>query len=242
MAFADQPTKYFMGDHLSVKMFGAMGDGVTDDTAAILNALNWISAPTHPHSLWFPSGKYLTSSLLTLRLPASNAEQNVTGIRIYGDGPSSEIYNTGATNGALTVVGTGGFNFDDFFIDNIRIHNNTSGVADFGLHLQGLNGFGTHNIIVEGVGTSTIDQSVNKTLRGIWLDGCEMGTLIQTHIRLCNRGFSFTALDSFPGSGTCTALQLMGGMVQSCTGADGDLLRDHQLRCNSDHWISHGRE
>ena len=49
-------------DTVSVKDFGAVGDGVTDDTAAIQAAINSISSGT----LYFPAGKYKVTSTLTI--------------------------------------------------------------------------------------------------------------------------------------------------------------------------------
>lgn len=46
---------------INVKTFGAMGDGVTDDTAAILSALNFLK-PTGG-VLYFPLGTYLTAPI-----------------------------------------------------------------------------------------------------------------------------------------------------------------------------------
>jgi hypothetical protein len=48
-------------DHVSVMDFGAVGDGVTDDTTAIQRAAN---ATDTTQILWFPGGTYLVSSLV----------------------------------------------------------------------------------------------------------------------------------------------------------------------------------
>jgi len=58
------------GDFISVKDFGAIGDGVTDDTLAIQNAINYISSTSYngDHgggTVYFPSGEYrITSGLV----------------------------------------------------------------------------------------------------------------------------------------------------------------------------------
>lgn len=65
-----------LGDFVSVKDFGAVGDGVTDDTVAIQTA--FASGIT---SLYFPSGTYLLNAAIT-----SNTVSN-----IYGDGNQSTI-------------------------------------------------------------------------------------------------------------------------------------------------------
>jgi hypothetical protein len=77
-----------LGDHPSVKEFGAKGDGVTNDTAAIQAAIDSLKvAPgSFPHNgtrkLFFPSGYYLIStSILTYG-----------GITLYGEGDASRLY------------------------------------------------------------------------------------------------------------------------------------------------------
>lgn len=68
------------GPTLDVKKFGAVGDGKTDDTAAILKALE--EANSQPRStLYFPGGTYLISEPIA---PVSGPDK--TGVRIKGDG------------------------------------------------------------------------------------------------------------------------------------------------------------
>lgn len=62
-------------DIVSVKDFGAIGDGLTDDTLAFQNAL------THHNSVFVPSGVYILSGPLTLR----------NGQSLIGAGDSSEL-------------------------------------------------------------------------------------------------------------------------------------------------------
>lgn len=63
-------------DVVSVKDFGAVGDGVTDDTDAIVAA---VSTTTGDIALYFPRGRYLLGPGATLEF----VDRNVT---IYGDG------------------------------------------------------------------------------------------------------------------------------------------------------------
>lgn len=72
-------------EHLSVKDFGATGDGVTDDTAACQLALN--RAGVAGGSVYFPAGDYkITGAGLIIPL-----EQ----ITIYGDGKSTRLFSSG---------------------------------------------------------------------------------------------------------------------------------------------------
>jgi hypothetical protein len=63
-------------DYVSVKDFGAKGDGVTDDTAAIQAAINGDIRNIH-----VPAGNYKITSSLTLQ----------QGTRLFGDGSNNEI-------------------------------------------------------------------------------------------------------------------------------------------------------
>lgn len=89
---------------VSVREFGALGDGVTDDTTAIQNALN-----SSAGSIYFPTGTYkITGLCLTL----SSAKT------LYGDGTYESIFNaTGCTNNALTIsTGLSGVDLNNFAI------------------------------------------------------------------------------------------------------------------------------
>lgn len=76
-------------DVISVKDFGAVGDGVTDDTAAIQKVIDSLSATGG--NIYFPKGSYLITS--TLKILNSN-------ISLYGDGATSKL----VTASAITVL------------------------------------------------------------------------------------------------------------------------------------------
>lgn len=76
-------------DTYSVKDFGAVGDGVTDDTAAITAALTFLS---NGGGLYFPAGTYITTNGLTI---------TNSNLVIFGDGASSTIQ-CNQTNGTNT--------------------------------------------------------------------------------------------------------------------------------------------
>jgi hypothetical protein len=80
-------------ESVSVLDFGAKGDGVTDDTAAIQSAANAVG---YGGKLYLPKGIYFVSSTITLR----------GATKLYGDGPNSTIiYRTG-DYGNTVVCGT----------------------------------------------------------------------------------------------------------------------------------------
>lgn len=79
---------------INVKWFGAVGDGVTDDSTAILSCVNAaaaLSAGAHSSraSVYFPPGIYLLSS--SAALTETNATSIAAGIHFYGAGMYASI-------------------------------------------------------------------------------------------------------------------------------------------------------
>jgi len=85
-------------DTVSVKDFGAVGDGSTDDTTAFQNAIAYCqsSTPYGGRALYIPGGRYKITSSLTI---------SKLFITIFGDGANeSQIYAVGLSTSALTTA------------------------------------------------------------------------------------------------------------------------------------------
>lgn len=80
-----------LGDTVSVKDFGAVGDGVANDAAAIQSALS-----SGAKSVYFPNGVYLVQSALTVP----------TNVQMYGDSKYATQIKKGF-NGDLITFGEG---------------------------------------------------------------------------------------------------------------------------------------
>ena len=93
-----QTLQSWMDQWASVKDFGATGDGLTDDTAAIQRALDQLyTIQTNPQtrrSLYFPAGKYLVSN--TINIP--------TFATLYGEGPNNSIIFADTIPGSPFVI------------------------------------------------------------------------------------------------------------------------------------------
>ncbi len=99
---------------INVKDFGAKGDGVTDDTGAIQQALNFVKGEPSCKVLYFPPGKYIISSGLII----------YSEITIQGAGHNSIIkLKNNANNNIdmLSIVTTGN---RDITIRDIKIDGN----------------------------------------------------------------------------------------------------------------------
>ena len=79
----------------SITSFGAVGNGVTDNTTAIQNTFNY--AATNHCTALIPAGTFAYSGNIT-----------ATGIAVAGNGASSILKATNFANSALILTGTGG--------------------------------------------------------------------------------------------------------------------------------------
>ena len=100
-------------ESVSVKDFGAVGDGVTDDTTAIQNGIDYLNS-INGGSLYFPIGTYVTSKLTVY-----------SNIWLIGAGASSVIYLKSGSNSDLIY----GYNSDALWGTNTT----TGVVSKFGL-------------------------------------------------------------------------------------------------------------
>ncbi len=91
----------------NVLRYGATGDGVTDDTTEIENAISSNS------TIYVPSGTYIVSSELVL----------TSSKTIYGDGAASIIKNSGTTVNVLAVTGRRNK------VDNLTLQGGNIGLA-----------------------------------------------------------------------------------------------------------------
>jgi hypothetical protein len=98
---------------VSVKDFGAVGDGTTDDTTAIQAAINAVSAKTMKGVVYLPTGTYKITSALSIPY----------GVSIYGDGGTSSIIQAEACN-ALNFTSFG-YSIGSMFYEDFGITANS---------------------------------------------------------------------------------------------------------------------
>jgi len=109
-------------EYVSVKDFGAVGDGITDDTVAIQACLNANKStvgpqPTVTRIIFFPTGTYLISSSL----------QVTSGQQLYGEGRKSLLkQTTGLTGQLIDLYGISGY-CNEVIIENLGFE--TSGTV-----------------------------------------------------------------------------------------------------------------
>lgn len=128
----DRTANAKFADMVSVKDFGAVGDGVTDDLAALNAAIAY--EQTNKKGLYFPSGTYLVSSTLNFLGSA------LRDLRFHAVGKVT-IYNTGSGN--VATLDSGGV--------SARCNN----IEFLGFILRG-NALSTHGLYTRGLTQSTV--------------------------------------------------------------------------------------
>lgn len=112
-ANASQSTPDFKGDHLSVRMAGAVGDGVTDDTAAIQAMINAVAATTMVGEVRVPVGAYLIGQInmvtgIKLRCAANTTFlANSDALTMFSFGSSSQTVRQSGIFGGCNILSNG---------------------------------------------------------------------------------------------------------------------------------------
>lgn len=152
---------------VSVLDFGAVGDGVTDDTAAIQAAVdavqnNVISRYEGGQSVYFPPGSYLISSTIVIEeptsIPSGRAFSNIT---LQGAGSNSSTIK--AVNSDFDYISFIGRSSRAFFGANvIGLGFAASGNATSGAMLK----------MYRVIGSKIADIKFDGAYQGLVLDGC----------------------------------------------------------------------
>lgn len=119
---------------LNVKTdYGAVGDGSTDDTAAIQSAINAAKAVTGRQQIvYFPYGTYKITS--TLVCANTGVAGQFTGVSLLGDGPlGTTLRWDGSTSGALLQI----YNAKQYKVSGLRFLNNVAMGTTIGVDMTG---------------------------------------------------------------------------------------------------------
>lgn len=106
-----RPVQSKLQDVVSVKDFGAAGDGGTDDTNAFAAAFAVLNTGSNPKGLFIPAGNYLVAPG-TCSITTSNR-------CVYGEGPASKIIIPTLSAGGTGIIATG--TSDSVHISDVHI-------------------------------------------------------------------------------------------------------------------------
>ena len=147
---------------VSVQDFGAVGDGVADDTAAIQAAIDWIGGQSPAGGIVFmPKGLYLTSATLDLDYDNVRLVGEATGVNhntggtVEQDGATQII--GGHVNGAVIRIWNRGCSVENLVVSSTATRRAaTSGTKVFGIWVETVdtalgNSNGPWRILIERV-------------------------------------------------------------------------------------------
>ena len=123
-----------LSQYISVKDFGAVGDGVTDDAANVQKAIDYVE--TLGGNLYFPRGQYLFGSQVTINRTYAASGGNFVGERnLIISGYGAEIRTTGAIS-AFDVKG-GWLPNHNCLIEGFTIYHRGNATAVAGIRMIG---------------------------------------------------------------------------------------------------------
>ena len=202
--------------YVSVKDFGAVGDGVTDDTANIQDAVDAMNA-ANGGAIYFPAGEYLITDYITL----------YSDVTLFGEGKASKIHlvNSGRSD-AFRATGTQPSPVNRITMRDFMLYGDTSFLAGV-------------PSVVNGGGVNFL-YTDDCTFENLWVSGFSDGgiailngsynTIASCRVRFTAQGISFNANDidvtgnvavgnTISDTGTYNGLHLEGGFgVSPATG------------------------
>lgn len=159
------------GFTVSVKAYGAVGDGVANDTAAFVNALNYLASRANASvgggTLFVPQGVYKITQALAL----PNA------INIIGEGMvNSRLLFTGASSHGITMIRPINSSTQTFNrIESLRISGPGAGSTGFGVYDQGGTEWVLRDCFVDGWSYALVmDQSEIITVANCDFAACNV--------------------------------------------------------------------
>jgi hypothetical protein len=209
VAGASQYTANLKGDHLSVRMFGAAGDGVTDDTAAFQTALNTCAGLGA--ALLIPGDCTLLCTRVTL--PSNTTVFGRPGATVRQKSGGASADTPLVTN--ATHSGAGNSNL---YIEGIAFDGNSAAQAVTGVDILLL-----HNVS----GVQIRNCSFGNAVRA-----CIFGSLL-TGIQICDCSFSNWA------AGNVGAIYLAANSNDFAGGPVGSIQQVLISRCIVDGRVSH---
>jgi hypothetical protein len=153
----NRPINEKLAELVSVKDFGAIGNGTTDDTVAIQNALN---ASTN---VYFPIGDYLVTTLNI----ASGTVLNGAGVPQSSTSGTKILYNS--VSGSCFVIDASSVTKTNCQINNMLITSNVTATSSVGIEFKGVDANSINDWhSISNILVSNFTTQIKVTGRMIW--------------------------------------------------------------------------
>lgn len=165
----------------NVKNYGAVGDGVTNDTAAIQAAITAAAGSI----VLVPAGTYVVTSTLTY-----NTTGNVAGLQLHGVGMEKTIFDNRVANGPmLSLAGHASPTNSTFArgasLTNFKIRTTTSPVASRGIDFRSQWYVEVKNVHITGLTSDGIRVINEGNAGGGDTDASNLWKLTNVEVDLC---------------------------------------------------------
>ena len=174
------------GGELNATWFGATGDGTTDDTQSISNAIAAsiaLRGTTGGGGVYVPSGEYLVN----LRLPLDTTNQ--PSVTLRGNGPGSTAFRPYTnTSPVLTVLGR------NVFIRDFQLKGDYDSPSGIGLQIS--DSTVTNGVFAAGEIRNLL---IYDFAQGIKCDGVEQTLLENVSILRCTNALAIHTRDGYTG-------------------------------------------
>lgn len=203
---------------INVKYFGAIGNGVDNDTSSIQNAVNYTNriTPTsyfYGSTLYFPKGDYLVRNL-NLRKP---------GYKFVGDGNKNSriVGDTEITVTVRPLLGDNPFTnsgFGGFFMEDIGIYAISDLARESGTGLKMINCFVTqqNNLYVAGFKKNIELVACHYNVFTNFYAADEKTVLTNPNEEIFNRGYAISVSDEeVSGEAGASGLHIKGGWLHN---------------------------
>jgi len=175
-------------DVVSVKDFGAVGDGITDDTAAIHAAINAVLSRNG--AVHFPAGKYRVTSGYT------NSTSN--SVTIYGDGfdyAASTSANSDSSCVILDSTNANSFFYSQTGVNNLTVENMQFSCAQYVLDRKFfVQGASSNRHTFRNVHFTSVERPF------VYVTGCYFQLNVYENVRFMNSGTFHSTTSSLIGT------------------------------------------
>ena len=184
-------------DIVNLKDFGAIGDGSTDDTAAITA---WLAALTTGKAGFVPAGTYKFTSALT---KTNNSHFSIAGA---GGQESTLLYAGANTTNDIITLGDGVTEVGGVYLSNFRLDSSTTMTGGNGLRLRQIVRSALNNVVIGG------QDGNNKLYDGIFFDQADQVTWNGFDVKTLHDGVKIVGGSSGPRAN----LFMMQGKILQC--------------------------